>query len=158
MEAKNLRIWLVLMIASVIMTGLGCASNRVNLLKDGTVELERIPSKGYYISYVNIYQNRDALVVYGHVKRRSRVGDSSGHVDIAIVSPNGKVLEQISTLYKPRIILTRKMHTRKSTFEVRLPTIPPAGSLVRVAYHRDSKPVNRTFPCGENRAASEVDL
>lgn len=152
MDAKDLRILFVLMIVSFSMIGLACASNRLNLLKDGTFKFEPIPSKNYYISYVNVYQNDNELVLRGHVKRRSRVGGGSGHVDIAILSPDGDVLEQISTLHRPQIILTRRMHNRKSTFEVRLPTIPPAGSIFRVAYHRESKGRNKTFDCGKNTA------
>lgn len=159
MKTKRSQILFGFLILSVSMTGWAFASNHINLLNDGAVKLERIPSKcHYYISYVNVYQNDGELVIYGHVKRRSRIGGGSGHVDIAIVSPDGKVLERISTLHKPQIILTRKMHTRKSTFEVRLPTIPPTGSKVRVAYHRDSRPNGRTFSCSENMAVSNARI
>lgn len=144
------------MILSVGMTGWACASNRVNLLKDGAVKLERIPSKGYYISHVDVYQYDDELVVHGNVKLRGHPGTGTGHVDIAIVSSDGEVLEQISTLYKPRIISTRKMHKRTAYFNVRLSTILPMESTVRAAYHRDSKPDRKTFPCEGNIAVPDV--
>ncbi|MBW1852732.1 MAG: hypothetical protein JRJ15_15185 [Deltaproteobacteria bacterium] len=158
MKATDLRILYVLIVVSVSMAVCACASKRVNLLKDGTIKLERVPSRGYYISSVYVNQNGDELVITGRVKRRSRAGSGSGHVDIAVVSADGDVLEQISTLYKPRIILTRKMHTRESYFEARLPTIPPMGSKVRVAYHRDSKPDSKTFSCDENMAVPAVGI
>ncbi len=156
MKAKELRILFVLMILSVSMTGWACASNRVNLLKDGTSKLEIIPSKGYYISKVHVNQNGDELEITGRVKRRSYSGTGGGHVDITIVNPKDEVLEKLSTFYVPRMIPTKRMHTRESRFEVRLPTILPTGSKVRVAYHRVSKQDRRTFSCGENGGESEV--
>jgi len=139
MKARDIRILFVLMIVSVSITGLACASRHVNLLKDGTFKFESISSKGYYVSYVDVYQDEDMLVIHGYVKRRSRFGGGSGHVDIAIISPDDEVLEQVRIFPKPQNILSGKMHTRKSTFEARLPTIPPAGSIFRVTYHRASQ-------------------
>ena len=155
MKAKKLKILFVLMILSVSMTGWACASNSVNLLKDGTLKLEPISSGGYYLSKVHVNQVDEGLEITGKIKRRSYAGIGGGHVDITIVSPEGEVLEKLSTFYVPRMIPTRRMHTRESRFEVRLQTIPPTGSKVRVAYHRVAKPESRTFSCGENRAALE---
>ena len=148
------------MILSVSMTGWACASNRVNLLKNGTTKLEIIPSRGIYISRVYVIQDGDKLVIKGTVKRRSSSRAGSGHVDISIVSPEGEVFEKVSTFYIPRIIPSKpgRRKSRGSRFEVRLPTIPPTGSKVRVAYHRISKPDSRTFSCGENMAVSEVGI
>lgn len=148
MKAKELRILFVLMILSVSITGWACASNCVNLLKDGTLKLETISSRGYYISKVHANQVNDELEITGKVKRRSYSGTGGGHVDITIISPDGEVLEKLSTFYVPRMIPSRRMHTRESRFEVRLPTIPPTGSKVRVAYHRVSKQDRGTFSCG----------
>ncbi|MBW1851607.1 MAG: hypothetical protein JRJ15_09280 [Deltaproteobacteria bacterium] len=158
MKARDLRILFVLMIVSISITGLGCASNGVNLIKNGAVTLERIPSKGYYISHVEVYQNDNELVLHGNVKRRPHSNTGTGHVDIAIVSPDGEILEEIITSYRPRIISKRRLRKCKSYFIVSLSIVPPKGSIVRVAYHRNSKPDSRTFSCGENRAASEAGL
>jgi len=156
MKKKTLKNLFVLMILAACMTVWACASNRANLLKDGKVKLECIPSKSYYISHVDVYQNDDKLVLHGNVKRRCHSDTETGHVDITIVTPEGEILEQISTLYKPRIIPTRKMHRRTSYFNVCLSTIPPTGSIVRVVYHRDTKVRNSTFDCGKNMALPDV--
>ena len=64
MKVRDLRKLFVLMIVSISVTGLGCATNRVNLIKNGTVTLERIPSKGYYVSHLEVYQNGNELVLH----------------------------------------------------------------------------------------------
>lgn len=156
MKARELKRLLVLMIVSVSLSGLACASNRVNLLKDGNIKLERVSSKSYYISHVGVYQNDDELEVHGNVKRRAHSSTEKGHVDIAIVSPDGENLKEISTNYTPRIIPARMIRKRKSYFHVSMPTIPPVGSIVRVAYHRDSKPDRESFSCEGNIALLDV--
>jgi len=156
MRARDLRKLFVLMIVSISMTGLGCASNRVNLIKKGTVTLERIPSKGYYVSHVDVYQNDNELVLHGNVKRRTHSNTVTGHVDITIVSPDGEILGEISTSYRPRIILRRRLRKCTSYFTVSLSIVPPKGSIVRVAYHKDSKPDKKTFSCEGNIAVPDV--
>ena len=158
MKARDLRKLVVLMIVSISMTGFGCATNGVNLIKNGTVTLERIPSKGYYVSHLEVYQNGNELVLHGNVKRRAHSYAVNGHVDIAIVSPDGDNLEEISTHHTPRIIPSRLMRKRRAYFYVSMSTVPPVGSIVRVAYHGDSGPYCKTFSCGENMAASEAGL
>ena len=154
MKAKSVRVLFVLIVVSVSPLGLGCASNHVNLLKNDAITLEQIPSQGYAISGVSVKQINHELVIRGKVKRYSRCTTGSGHVDIAIVSPDRKILEQISTLSSPRIIPTKKMYNRDADFEVRLLSIPPAGSIVRTAYHGGSISQCKALSCEENTAES----
>ena len=160
MKARDLRGLFVLMILSISMTGWACASNRVNLLKNGTTKLEIIPSGRINISSVYVIQDGDKLVIKGTVKRRSSSLAGSGHIDISIISPEGEVFEKVSALYIPRIIPSKpgRRKSRGSRFEVCLPAIPPTGSKVRLAYHRVSKSEGRTFSCGENMAVSEAGI
>jgi hypothetical protein len=150
MNTRELKILFLLMIASVSMTVLACASNRVNLLKDGTYKLEPISSGGYYISNVHVNKVDDGLEITGKVKRRSYFGVGDGHVDIAIVSPEGEVFEKLSTFYVPRTIPMRRRHRSGAHFTLRLPVLPPNGSTVIIAHHSLSEPVNKTFSCGES--------
>ncbi len=158
MKGKELSMLFVVLFVSISVTGWGYASHCVDLLKDGTFKLEPVPSKGYYLSNVQAHQVDNGLEITGKVKRRSHAGLGGGHVDITIVSPEGKLLEKHSTFYSPRIIPMRRMHMRESGFEVRLPKIPPDGSTIRIAHHRPSKSVNKEFICGNNRAASDVEI
>jgi len=155
---RNVCILSALILVTSLVFFAGCASDRVNLVDRGTVSIERVPSGGIYISEVRVNQDGDELVVTGRVRRRGHSPVSLGHVDVSIISPEGKTLEQVSTYYSPRIIPSKPGHRRLhgSRFEVRLPTIPPTGSKVRVAYHGVSKPDSRTSSCDKNMAVSEA--
>lgn len=159
MRMRNVSIFCALIFVTTGVFLTGCASDRVNLVDRGTLSIERVPSRGIYISEVRVNQDGNELVVTGRVKRRDVSAGGFGHVDVAIISPEGKTLEQVSTYFSPRIIPRKHDHRRLhgSRFEVRLPTIPPTGSKVRVAYHRISKPDSRTSSCGENMAVSEAE-
>ena len=133
---------------------MGCASDRSNLAESGIVYIERMPSSNKSILGVQAFADNDQLVINGRVKRHSAsFVDGGGHIDIAVVGPEGDIIEQVSTKYVPRIIPRRKMRgMRGSYFEVRLPDVPPSGSTVRIAYHRTAIPASRTLDCGKNVA------
>jgi hypothetical protein len=82
----------------------GCATSRVNLVDTGAVSVEKIPSERIYISRVSVFQEGDELLVSGFVKRRHSSGPGGGHVDIAIVGPDGGAVEKITVSYFPRFI------------------------------------------------------
>jgi len=132
----------------------GCAINRANLAEDRTVSIERVPSAGIYFHGVYVHQEGDELVVSGEIKHRTpSVVVDGGHIDIAVTTPEGKVIEEISTVYVPGV-LSRRSH-RGSHFNVRLPLVPPNGSIVRVARHKFQPRESisgRDFDCGENAA------
>jgi hypothetical protein len=128
-----------------------CAANRINLVERGTVTLERVNARNISVSRAYAFQDGDQLEISGNVKRLSSSISNGGHVDIAIVSPEGETLEQVSTCYIPRII--RRRGSREAFFSLRLPIIPPEGSMVRVAYHKPDKSKQSLFDCGENAAA-----
>jgi len=157
MRMRDVSILAVLIFVATGVFSAGCAPNRVNLVDTGTVSIETVPSKEIYISEVRINQDGNELVLTGRVKRRHLAPVGFGHVDVAIISPEGKSLEQVSTYYNPRIIPRKRGHRRLhgSGFEVRLPVIPPAGSTIRVAYHRSAKSESETFSCGGNETLLE---
>ena len=147
----------VLPILIILLAGIGfmgCASDRSNLTESGIVYIERMPSSNKSILGVQAFADNDQLVINGRVKRHSAsFVDGGGHIDIAVVGPEGDIIEQVSTKYVPRIIPRRKMRgMRGSYFEVRLPDVPPAGSTVRIAYHRTAISADRTLDCSENAA------
>ena len=151
---KMIKVLPILIILLAGMGFMGCASGRSNLIESGIVYIERIPSGNRSILGVQAFAENDQLVINGRVKRHSSsFVDGEGHIDIAVVGPEGDILEQVSTQYVPRIIPTRKMRgVRGSYFGVSLPDVPPAGSTVRIAYHRTAIPADRTLDCGKNVA------
>jgi len=153
MKNKKLIILFILSYITVCFVISSCASSHLNLVENGTVTIERIPYEGCYISKVNAIEDDGELVISGRVKRRSLLSISRGHIDIAIINSEGKVLKELSTLYTPQYIPAKRIHTREARFKVRLPNIPYKGNKIRVAYHRNLRSYSKTFDCGKNMAA-----
>ena len=149
MQAKNLSIIIVL---AMVLSG--CASGPINLVGKGTVIIERVPSRGVYFSRVYVKQNGNEIMITGRLKRRSLSPVRPGHVDIAIFTPGGHLLEKISTPYVPKILSARRGKHRGSRFEVRMAGTLPEGSKVRFAHHIIGRSSNGVFNCGENAALS----
>ncbi len=153
MKKTKSTILFILALAISSFVASACSTNRVNLADNRTVSLERVHSDNITVSRVYVYQDGDQLEISGRVKRRSSSIFNGGHVDIAIISPDGEILEQVSTRYYPRII--RRRGARESFFTARLTAIPPKGSIVRVAYHEAVKSGNGVFDCGQNAAVQK---
>lgn len=141
---------LVLILVGMITGGVGCASGRVNLVDQGLVTVERIDPETSCISRPTVYQNGDELVISGKVKCTRFRGFSLGHIDIAIVSAEGGLLQSLSVLYYPRII--PRKGGRESRFQVSLPLRPPKGTVVRLAFHKTKTPSVETYHCDDNAA------
>jgi hypothetical protein len=131
----------------------GCLSDRVNLADNSWVSLDPVPAGSIYILRAITYKEsneNEAFAVHGMIKRKIRggVGDH-GHIDVAIVGPEGTVLDQVSTPHFPDRV-PRRMD--QAYFNARLSSVPPQGSIVRVAYHRSVRPVWKTSDCHNNAA------
>jgi len=152
---KNMK-WLNVILVIIAVVVSGCTGSRVNLVDKGVVSIERMPSKirGVYFHDVHVNKKGDELVVSGNVKRRyTSVSGTRGHVDVAVVTPDGKVVKYVSTAYSPKAI-SKRSHPG-SHFKVSLPGIPQDGSNVRVAIHEDiasDKSADARFDCGKNVA------
>ena len=115
----------------------GCSSHRSHLVKMEDLYIEAIPSSLVYLSDITARQEGDELVISGKVSRRKTSFSGAGHVDMAVVSPGGLVIETANVPYTPKILPktpgARKHRT--SRFEARLRCIPPAWTVIRIAYH-----------------------
>ena len=123
----------ILVIAAVVISG--CATSNVNYSNEALVLFERMPSEDVLISDVHAYEDGDELVIYGKVKRAADncCDAARGHVDIAIVAPDGLVIDVINVLYSPRNI--PKVRSRTSRFMTRLPYTLPEDITLRITYH-----------------------
>ncbi len=117
----------------------GCAMSRGNYSNQAPVHFERIPSKDVFIREVYAYENNDKLLISGKVKRTANncCDPARGHVDIAVVAPDGLVLDLISVPYNPHNI--PKVRTRSSSFTARLPYTPPDDVILKITYHEGPK-------------------
>jgi len=129
-----MKIKIIFVLIVIIM--LGCASKKIDLVKNGIVSVEKIYTKGIYISQVSIYQDNNDLIISGWVKRGNISSVGSGHINIIIIDPNGQIVKQLSTYYVPRMI--HRKGKKRSFFKVRLPdTFLSPGSKIRVVYHKN---------------------
>ena len=163
-------------VANLIITISSCASSKINLLDDRTLALQLVPSESAYMEHVNVKQLDSELVVSGHVSRllfciltnhrpeganmvtvlqyEKRPLVVGGHMDIAVVAPDGSILNKVSVPYHPRTISV--IRSRPSSFRVRIPVLPPHDSIVRVAHHNVSYSAKGPFDCGENAALPNI--
>ena len=113
----------------------GCTANRINPTNQLSIPLELVPSEDACISRAYAYEDANEFVIYGKVKHRAQncCDPARGHVDIAVLGPEGTILDVTSTLYSPHNI--PKVRSKTSRFKVRLPYIPPDGATIRIAHH-----------------------
>ncbi len=128
----------VMILVTVAVFISGCATSNVNPNETSAL-FERMPSKGVIVNNVRAYEDGDELVIYGKVKRTSNncCDTTRGHVDIAVVAPDGPILDIVSVLYTPRDI--PRVRSRTSRFTARLPYTLPEDITLRITYHENPK-------------------
>jgi hypothetical protein len=91
---------------------------------------------------VHAYEDEDELVIYGKVKRAADncCDTARGRVEVAVVAPDGLVLDVVSVLYNPRNI--PKVRSRSSNFMTRLPYTVPQGFILRITYRTSLEVAN----------------
>ena len=124
-----------LRLATILISG--CATTNVDRVSDASVLFERMPSEDVVVSEVRAVEDADGLVIHGKVKRTARncCDSARGHVDIAVVGPDGAIVDMITVPYSPRNIPKGK--TRSARFTARLPYKIPEDVPLRITYHND---------------------
>jgi hypothetical protein len=105
-----------------------CASGRINLVKTGQVSMDVVAVKSVTVLDADVYQDGDKLIVEGRVKSKQY-----GYVDITIVGPDSKIIDQARSYYIPR--MTARGFARYGDFEDVFHIVPPKGSAVQLAFH-----------------------
>jgi len=134
----------------------GCASPYV-LDSHGNFYIERIPSSWAYLSDITVDQEGETLVIQGAVSRLNDAFSGTGHIDVAVMTPAGHVINQASAPYEPQTLLRTpgaRRH-RSSRFEIHLTGIPPKGSVIRLAFHRKPDPNDTPLYEHENLAVPD---
>ena len=122
-----------IVLGMAIGTMFGCASGRTNLVDNGTVIIESAQSMQAFVTSVSVYRDDEKLVISGRVKQRYHtVTADRGHVDIALINPDGTTIRTVSVGY--RSLLARRT-CASSLFRVCLPVTLPQGATVRVVHH-----------------------
>ncbi len=132
---------------------LSACARYTNLIKEGKVVLEVMPTKsavkltGVTVREKYTKLQMPELEISGYVKRVG-LGVTHGHVDVAILDANRKILAMANRRYVPAII--RQKGSRQSAFNIRFSTIKQDNYIVRVAFHSDATSGN--LNCGNNQA------
>jgi len=135
----------------------GCLSQHASFDPVGDLYVETIPSSRVTLSHITVRQEGPEMVILGEVSRRNTAFSGLGHVDVAVVSPDGLVIGQANASYSPKV-LPKTPGARKhrpSHFEVKLYCNPPQGSIIRVAYHGKPDPNDPLLDARENYAVPE---
>ena len=158
MKNQSITITLVIFFAGIVLSG--CSFSNMNLAdnKKYTVECEK-SSDRISIRSVKIYEDDGITVVSGKVKLHKNLPQPRhGHVDIALISPEGKVMHTASVFYRPRT-LTRRMRLKAnkgSSFTARFLGSLPQGSIVRLVPHNSieetADKIDKGFHCSKNLA------
>lgn len=116
----------------------GCrAANSVDLVESQHVIPETVSSKLVRLVKPSVWTEDGNTVVYGIVLRQTQMNAPlSGHVDVWVLSPDGQ--ESARLLAKPTTIRVPQKGPRQSSYTAYYTGIPPAGSIVLVAYRNFS--------------------
>ena len=153
MFRKSFRTTSVLLSVASIATAIGCAS-RINLVNEGIYSIVTQDINGVKITTTEISVDNDKFKVAGKLKRTYTSKSYPGHVDVAIISPDGSVLDQVSVKNKMPFIGRSKR--KNSSFRVEFSQIPPEGATIKISFHGKTSSGSEEFDCGANAAKAGV--
>jgi hypothetical protein len=141
----------------VALVAFGCATQGINLVQNHTASVEIVCAgdEKAFVEEANVYQDGTDLVIEGYVKRKSRwlpPKDYEAHVDMAVLSPDGKLVYKASA----GILPMPRVKSLQAPFSARFPFVAAQGTMVRLAYHRFQSQPSQIFDCGQNAAAQET--
>jgi hypothetical protein len=128
----------VLLALSTLFALQSCATKTVNLVSEGTITVETVPSIYGHVSRVSVVASETGIRVAGEVYGSSyQRGYIRGHVDVEVIYPDGTVQEE--TVRYPY----HGGKSRATPFSVDLPIEMPEGSTIRVIHNATSISDNR---------------
>lgn len=127
-------IYILRMVISTLLITAGCASTGADLVKKGVITVEHIPSRYAHTHRVSVHQKGTDIVISGELYSRfHQPSFIPGHVDIEVISPEGKLLGQgIGKYYR---VGGRKSKSRRFEFLMQLSANAPQGSKIRIVHH-----------------------
>jgi hypothetical protein len=158
MKNQTITITLVVFFAGVVLSG--CSFSNRNLVDNAEYTIERVnTSNRISIRSAKVYQDDGNTVVSGKVKLSKNLPQPiHGHVDIAVISHDGKVMDTASVFYNPRI-RTKRMQRKAnkgSSFTARFAGSIPQGSIIRLVPHNSieetANKIDKGFHCSSNLA------
>lgn len=131
---RHARIFVTIAVISMVAMTTGCATMSRDLVRENTLNIEKVSSKIGTVTDVHIVQDESQVRIYGELTHSTLGrGTIPGHVDLEVIGPDGDVLEQTTIEYH-----RRSMKSKISTFHSTLQTMPPVGSTIRVIHNTSS--------------------
>lgn len=159
-NAVCISVMFALAVFSIVLPGCGPVQTATTVSE--AANHENLLVKNIQVVNVRYRQKGDDLVISGRLRRSCNFcyDEIPGHVDIAIVDPNGLAIAATSSFYYPRSI--PKRGGRYSRFSTKLNMTLPEGAIIRTAYHDHPEatgPVEAptTFQCKANMAAPQIE-
>lgn len=91
-----------------------------------------------YIENLKIIEKNGKSVVTGKLKKRpGTTVVTRGHIDIAVYSAERHLLLETTTPYSSSLNLRSIQRRGGNRFSAALDIIPPSGSIIKVAFHRE---------------------
>ncbi|MDM8007926.1 MAG: hypothetical protein QUV05_17445 [Phycisphaerae bacterium] len=118
-------------------SAVGCASNRIDLSREGIVKIAVADCHPVMIS-AKAEQDGNETVISGTIRRRSPMTPGRMHIDATITSPGGEVIASATALAHPRSIPYRG--NRAHYFTVWFPFVPPRGSVIHLVCDAELHP------------------
>lgn len=101
--------------------------------------VEKKPGGNGVITSAHAHRDSKGAFVYGRIEKGFAPGWVSSawaHVDVEVVDSGGRRIEAVTTSFSPSTVPhTHRGVVGRSSYFVRLQTIPPVGSKVLVAFH-----------------------
>lgn len=108
----------------------GCAATGKDLVRDNTVQIEKVSSRWATVRSVNVVQEDGEVRLRGEVVRWPvGRGPIPGHIDLEVIGPDGEIVEEAVVKYH-----RRSVKSRHATFYTPLKTVPPPESIIRVTH------------------------
>ncbi len=101
------------------------------------MQVVKQPQQNWRFHRLVAFHTDEGTSISGHLTAQFRSGLPSGHVDIAAYSPSGEKLKETIAYYTPRILTTSNRRKGGPRFSVELTEKLPAGSTIKIAFHRD---------------------
>ncbi|MEZ5542941.1 MAG: hypothetical protein R3F42_13010 [Pseudomonadota bacterium] len=108
----------------------GCATTGRDLVRDNTVQIEKVSSRWATVRSVNVVQEDGEVTLRGEVVRWPPVrGSIPGHIDLQVIGPDGEIVKEAVIEYH-----RRSVKARYATFHTTLKPATAAGSTIRVTH------------------------
>ncbi|MCP4674469.1 MAG: hypothetical protein GY854_02920 [Deltaproteobacteria bacterium] len=129
---------------------LSCGAAQVDLVKTHRATIYKVPSETHELYAVYAFQKGNDFVIYGKVKKTRGVCITPGHVDVAVIGKDGKILSAFG-------IPIRKCGKKRpgwygANYRARTPFVVPKDAEVRLAFHGEHCYPEMTFKVANNLA------